>query len=365
MRHQPRGGSAILGVALLVAVAACGPAASTPSGGSSQAPATAPAPTGSPAAPTDVASEGAPSTSPAAVALVIREFDVPAGSHPHDVAPAADGGVWYSGQHSGVLGHLDPATGAIREIPLGSGSAPHGVITGPDGAAWLTDGGLNAIVRVDPATEEVKPFPLPSDRANANLNTAVFDSAGTLWFTGQSGVYGRLDPTTGEMEVFNAPDGRGPYGITATPSGDVWYASLAGSHIARVERSTGKATMVEPPTADQGARRVWSDSQGRLWVSEWNAGNVAVHDPANGSWKEWPLPGDAPMAYAVFVDDRDIVWLTDFGGNAIVRFDPATETFSPAVLPSPDASVRQLHGRLGEVWGAESGTDKLVVVTGG
>jgi virginiamycin B lyase len=31
-------------------------------------------------------------------------------------------------------------------------------------------------------------------------------------------------------------------------------------------------------------------------------------------------------------------------------------------LPSPDAAVRQILGRRGEVWGAESGVDKLVVV---
>jgi streptogramin lyase len=30
-----------------------------------------------------------------------------------------------------------------------------------------------------------------------NLNTAAFDASGTLWFTGQGGVYGRLDPATG------------------------------------------------------------------------------------------------------------------------------------------------------------------------
>jgi virginiamycin B lyase len=145
----------------------------------------------------------------------------------------------------------------------------------------------------------------------------------------------------------------------------VWYASLAGSHIARIDPSTGEATVVDPPTADQGARRVWSDSGGRIWVSEWNAGQVAVHDPTTGSRQEWPLPGDAPMAYAVFVDDQDVVWLTDFGANAIVRFEPGSESFESVVLPSENTSVRQLHGRPGEVWGAESGTDKLVVVTGG
>ena len=68
------------------------------------------------------------------------------------------------------------------------------------------------------------------------------------------------------------------------------------------------------------------------------------------------------MAYAVYVDDRDIVWVTDFGGNAIQRFDPETETFTTFELPSPGANVRQLLGRPGELWGAESGVDKLVVL---
>jgi virginiamycin B lyase len=68
------------------------------------------------------------------------------------------------------------------------------------------------------------------------------------------------------------------------------------------------------------------------------------------------------MPYAVFVDERDIVWLSDFGSNALVRFDPATARFTRLRLPTPGADVRQIHGRRGEVWGAESGADKLVVV---
>ena len=88
-----------------------------------------------------------------AAAAEVQYFDVPQGDHPHDVAAAPDGTVWYTGQHKGVLGRLDPKTGKVMRIPLGDGSRPHGVIVGPDGAAWVTDGGLNAIVRVDAATE--------------------------------------------------------------------------------------------------------------------------------------------------------------------------------------------------------------------
>jgi virginiamycin B lyase len=90
-----------------------------------------------------------------------------------------------------------------------------------------------------------------------------------------------------------------------------------------------------------------------------------MYDPETGEWREWPLPGNNPMAYAVYVDEQDQVWLSDFGANALVRFDPATETFESFPLSSPSASVRQILGRPGEVWGAESAADKLVVIRTG
>jgi len=294
--------------------------------------------------------------------LQVREYPVPSGTHPHDVAPARDGGVWYTAQGSGELGWLDPKTGRSRLTPLGAGSAPHGVIVGPDGAPWITDGGLNAIVRVDPRTLRVRRFPLPASTGYANLNTATFDRRGVLWFTGQSGIYGRLDPKVGKVRVFRAPRGEGPYGITTTPSGAVYYASLAGSYLGRIDIRTGRATVLRPPTSGQGARRAWSDSRGRIWISEWNAGQLGMYDPRGRRWREWRLSGGNPMPYAVYVDDRDKVWLSDFGSNSLVRFDRATSKFTRIPLPSPDAAVRQILGRPGEVWGAESGTDKLVVV---
>lgn len=342
---------------VLTAVATVAPSPTAVLSSTSAAPTNAPTVATPEPPPTQAA---VPTSEPAAPAL--QEYPVPRGSHPHDVAPALDGTIWYTAQASGELGRLDPTTGETHHIPLGDRSAPHGVIVGPDGAPWITDGGMNAIVRVDPANEQVQTFPLPAGRAGANLNTAVFDKRGVLWFTGQTGIYGRLDPKIGTVEVFDAPRGRGPYGITATLDGAVYYASLAGSHIARIDAETGQATPIDSPTAGQGARRVWSDSRGRVWVSEWNAGQLGMYDPATDSWREWKLPGERPQAYAVFVDDRDIVWLSDFGANAIVRFDPATEQFESFGLPSSTASVRQLLGRPGEVWGAESGVDKIVVI---
>ena len=283
----------------------------------------------------------------------------------HDVAPAPDGGVWFSAQASGHLGYFDPAKGTTELIALAGNSSPHGVIQGPDRAAWITDSGLNAIVRVGWPERAVRAFPLPEGSPYANLNTAAFDGDGDLWFTGQSGVVGKLAVRTGRITLKDAPRGRGPYGICATPAGEVWWCSLAGSFIARIDRRTGDSIVVEPPTKEQGARRVWSDSRGRIWVSEWYSGNLSVHDPAAGTWRAWRLPGESPRAYAVYVDERDQVWVSDFGANAVLRFDPAAERFERFGFARAGANVRQILGRPGEVWLPESGTEHISVIRTG
>ena len=156
--------------------------------------------------------------------------------------------------------------------------------------------------------------------------------------------------------------GTGPYGITTTPEGRVFFASLAGNYLGRIDIETGTTTVLEPPVPRQGARRVWSDSRGGLWITGWNSGDLFRYDSKANIWMRWHLPGDSPQPYAVYVDDTDAVWVSDWGADVILRFDPKTEKFESFPLPDSYASVRQLAGRKGEVWGAESAADKLFMI---
>ena len=122
-----------------------------------------------------------------------------------------------------------------------------------------------------------------------------------------------------------------PTGLPALQDGQVFFASLAGNYLGQIDVGTGGVAALEPPVPRQGARRVWSDSHGALWVTGWESGDR--YDSKAQNWPRWHLPGDRPQPYALYVDETDAVWVSDWGANAIVRFDPKAEKFE--AFPPP------------------------------
>ena len=88
---------------------------------------------------------------------------------------------------------------------------------------------------------------------------------------------------------------------------------------------------------------------------------LSRYEPATGKWSAWRAPGDEPRVYAVYVDETDKVWVSEWTAQAMLRFDPKTEKFEAFRSSTGRPNVRQIHGRKGEVWTPESATDKIVV----
>ena len=58
--------------------------------------------------------------------------------------------------------------------------------------------------------------------------------------------------------------------------------------------------------------------------------------------------------------------MSDFSANAVLSFDPDSERFTATYPGSgPNANVRQILGRNGEVFLPESGLDRVVVIRTG
>jgi virginiamycin B lyase len=66
---------------------------------------------------------------------------------------------------------------------------------------------------------------------------------------------------------------------------------------------------------------------------------------------------------AVVVDRAGAVWVSEFTGNAIVRFDPLRERFTRFPLPTPRSGVRALAVEPGgRVWFIGSYSGRLGVI---
>ena len=272
-----------------------------------------------------VAQTGTPAQTSPESCLRMERFAVPAGDHPHDVAPAADGGVWYTAQALGALGWLDPTTGEDAQIPLGEGSAPHGVIVGPDGAPWVTDGGLNAIVRVDPETQRGRALPAAGGAARQPQHGRLRSE------TASSGSPGRTASTAGSIptqrqraSVWSRAEGPRPTGSPPRRTATSTSRRSRAATSAAIDLETGDASRsIDPPTPRSGRapRLVRLDGADLGQRVERRPGRACTTRP-RASGASGGCPATTPQAYAVYVDERDVVWLSDFGANALVRFDP-------------------------------------------
>lgn len=83
--------------------------------------------------------------------------------------------------------------------------------------------------------------------------------------------------------------------------------------------------------------------------------------PGAGPHDVAATPGGGPVYYTAQRTGK-LGILDDWSINAIVKFDPATENFASYPSDKETANVRQMLGRAGEAWGAESGADRLVMV---
>jgi virginiamycin B lyase len=84
----------------------------------------------------------------------------------------------------------------------------------------------------------VTEYPLPDPKARGP-HTPIFDQKGTLWFTLQSGMVGRLTPQTGEIKLATTPTANTyPYGIQVNSKGVPWYVDFRGNRLGRVDPVT-------------------------------------------------------------------------------------------------------------------------------
>jgi virginiamycin B lyase len=300
--------------------------------------------------------------------VTIREWVVPTkGAHPHDPAVGPDGALWFTEQMQNKIGRVDPATGEFKEFPLKvKDSGPHGLVADREGNIWFTGNFAHYIGKLDPKTGAVTEYEMPDEKAE-DPHTAVFDANGILWFTVQAGNFlGRLDPKSGKIELKTVPTKDShPYGIQMNSQGVPFFCEFFTNKLASIDPKT-MAIREYPLPEGVRPRRIAIDAQDGVYFTDYERGHLGRLDPKSGEVKLWDSPGGAKAnPYGIVITPDGMVWYSESGvkPNTLVRFDPKTEAFAKANIPSGGGTVRNMAATAdGRIYLACSGVNKVGVV---
>lgn len=235
------------------------------------------------------------------VALACAGCAAPLNPHPHGLALASDGSLWFTGKATGTVGRIEPG-GRVTHFPLPTpGSTPIYVVEGPDRAMWVTELTGNMIARVVPGApvEEIA-VPTPLSR---------------------------------------------PIAVAPGPDGAMWFSEEAGGRIGRIDRGVdGKWRVLELAVPAAQSNLILAalafDSSGDLWVQQYVSNNAP--QPEGRDW-------------IVRVGRAGLEAWARSGGEAISSL---AFTYHPA--PTRATVMHRIaQGRDGAMWFTEMGTDKV------
>jgi virginiamycin B lyase len=119
---------------------------------------------------------------------------------PQDLQFDSKGMLWFTAGASGVIGRLDPRTGAIGLWSLPSYASC--LTIAPNGLIWFGDMTGDALGTLDPMTGQVTLYDLPNPQTQ--IFSMATDTGGRLWFTEVlPGRLGMFDPTTGTFVIYH------------------------------------------------------------------------------------------------------------------------------------------------------------------
>jgi virginiamycin B lyase len=288
---------------------------------------------------------------------------------PGSARPDKNGNLWM--EMAGGLSRLNPDTGEIKTWRLSefTDAFIHEILPTDDGSVWLTLERQGGLARFDTRSEKFEvfidqkmiddynvakpvqkdpndPFPnLPDPRGpqggGARSHTAAIDHDGNIWVSGRP--LKKLDAKTGRYTFFNqeAPD---CYGIAVDQKGNVWFAQFnARDHqnIGVVDAKTKKITLYTPP-AGVSPRRLKVDSKGMVWIGDYFGGSLTRFDPATQEFKMFKLQGPMQTPYGMEVDLADNVWYASMYTDVMGRLDPKTGKVTEYPSPYGERGTRDM-----------------------
>jgi virginiamycin B lyase len=227
----------------------------------------------------------------------------------------------------------------------GPNRMPFSAAPDKDGKLWIPDmGSVNTIGRLDPKSGAIQEFTAPNSFA-AGIHSAVPGPDGTVWFSEQAAnKVGRWDPKTKLITEYQdtykpgmegLEDGGSKHTVRVDSKGRVWGTAVF-NNLTVYDPKNNEFSHFADTFSPYG---VELDKSGNVWFAEfYPQGKIGMVDANTGKVTKWDPPTKGGWPRRIEIDEDGIVWFAEYRSGKIGRFDPKTHTFKEFELPGPSAT---------------------------
>jgi virginiamycin B lyase len=151
-----------------------------------------------------------------------------------------------------------------------------------------------------------------------------------------------------------------PFGITAGPDGNLWFAE---NNSRQIERITTAGVITEFPAGDAAPAQIASGPDGSLWFTQDNGKGQIGRITPSGTTTFFPVPTQFAGLFAITPGPDGNLWFTESGADQIGRITPGgVVTEFPIPTPSSDP-FGIVSGPDGALWFTENNSDQIGRIT--
>jgi len=286
---------------------------------------------------------------------------------PYDIVALDNGSIWMNTSSGNAVFTINRVSGATTAYTAPFIPAQfHTIARGPGDTLWIADG-QDRIVHFDPTSGVFTAYPL--DGGVFTLPAQPFGinvaSDGSVWFTCWTDYcIGRYNPTSGTWQRF-APSPPGvlpdpPDEIAFGADGTIWFTMrrLSGSAgLGHLDPGTGHFDLwinPYPGAIDPFGIIVLN---GEIWFLDHHANLLVRFNPASSTFTPYSTAPNLIDPHFLVADYDGTIWMSAFVSGTIGRFNPSTGTFSHVALADPNSHPQGIAlSPAGEIWCAETFT---------
>lgn len=153
-------------------------------------------------------------------------------------------------------------------------------------------------------------------------------------------------------------------------AGNVWFIggqgpAPRGDNLYRLSPVSNEFTRFKIPNVDREVRTPGAcgsvvDRDGRVWFTDFNGNKVGRFDPATNIFSLWTIPSANSYPWGISVDSGGTAYFTEYQGNKIGRLNPITSEMTEWTIPTPASAPYPIMVEgPNRVWFAEVGGNKI------